>query len=247
MRFLEPTIFKPYKSVSAVFTEKNANAIRSDDNIPGLNFGLNTNISKDEIKKNIGILFQEIDWKGTQIALAEQVHDTNVEFVSSPGFLAETDALITNKKNLALGIQVADCAAVLLSDPESGVIGAAHAGWRGGAAGIVKKTVNLMISAGARPDRMIAYISPCISQEKFETGPEVAVQFPDEFVDYKSYKKPHINLKEFLKFQLLQTGLPPTQIEVSSYCTIRDADKFYSYRRERNKSGRMLAIIKLEK
>jgi len=104
-----------------------------------------------------------------------------------------------------------------------------------------------MISAGARPDRMIAYISPSISQENFETGHEVAAQFPDEFVDYKSYKKPHINLKEFLKFQLLQTGLPATQIEVSRFCTIRDADKFYSYRRERNKSGRMLGIIKLEK
>lgn len=247
MRLLEPAIFKPYKSIAAVFTEKNASTIRSDENIPGLNFGLNTNISKEEIKKNIGILFQEIAWKSTQIALAEQVHDTNVEFVSSPGFLADTDALITNKKNLALGIQVADCAAVLLSDPESGVVGAAHAGWRGGSAGIVKKTVNLMISAGARPDRMVAYISPCISQENFETSSEVASLFPDEFVDYKSYKKPHLDLKGFLKFQLMQTGLPSTQIEVSSYCTIKDAEKFYSYRRERKKSGRMLGIIKLEK
>lgn len=247
MKFLEPTIFKPYKSVTAIFTEKNAEIIHSERTIPGLNFGLNTNISKEEIQKNIDILCEETGWKKTPFALAEQVHDTHVEFVSSPGIFSETDALITNKKNLAIGIQVADCAAVLISDPESGVIGASHAGWRGAAAGVVKKTVNLMISAGARPDRMIAYISPSISQENFEVGHEVAVQFPDEFVDFSSYDKPHLNLKGFLKYQLLQTGIPPSQIEVSGYCTINDADKFYSYRRERKKSGRMLGIIKLEK
>ena len=247
MRILEPTIFKPYKSVTAIFTEKNTEFIHSDKSIPGLNFGLNTNISKEEIQQNIDILCEKTGWNNIPFALAEQVHDTHVEFVSSPGIFQETDALITNKKNLALGIQVADCAAVLISDPENGVIGASHAGWRGGAAGVVKKTVNLMISAGARPDRMIAYVSPSISQENFEVGHEVAAQFPDEFVDFTSYSKPHLNLKSFLKYQLLQTGIPQAQIEVSGYCTINDADKFYSYRRERKKSGRMLGIIKLEK
>ncbi|MGF1669960.1 MAG: polyphenol oxidase family protein, partial [Balneolaceae bacterium] len=146
---------------------------------------------------------------------------------------------------LILGIQVADCAAILLSDPENHIIGASHAGWRGAAAGIVMKTISMMISAGARPDRMIAFISPCISQEKFEVGPEVAEQFPDEYVDSKSFKKPHVDLKGFIKHQLLRTGIPDKQIETSELCTYLDRDKFYSFRRERHRAGRMLGMIRL--
>jgi len=247
MKLLEAGIFKPYKSVAAFFTEKNSTFVNTNKKIPGLNFGLNTGISEKDIKKNIELVCKEVGWKDSKFVLGEQVHDTHVEFVNSPGIYPETDAFITNKSNLILGIQVADCAVVLLSDPENGIIGATHAGWRGAIAGIVKKTVNLMISAGARPDRMIAYISPCISQENFEVGQEVAAQYPVEFVDYTSYKNPHLNLKGFLKNHLEQTGVPSKQIEVSKCCTVNDAEKFYSYRREQKKSGRMLGLIKLEK
>jgi len=247
MNLIEPVIFKPHKHVEACFTEKNPKFSGKAANVHGLNLGLNTEEDASVVDDNIKKLFNHMNWDYSRLVLAKQVHEGHVEFVREPGIYENTDALVTNRPGLVLGIQVADCAAVLLSDPGAGIIGAAHAGWRGALKGIVANTIAKMKKLGARRDRMIAYISPCISLENFEVGSEVANRFPDKFVNYETYKKPHIDLKSFLKHRLQAEGLPETQVEVSSCCTMGNPERFYSYRKERKRAGRMLGLIKLYK
>ncbi len=247
MNLIEPVIFKPHKDVEACFTEKNTDISGKGTKVPGLNLGLNTEEGQTAVEENVKKLFKHLDWDYSRLTLARQVHGNHVEFVKKPGIYENTDALVTNRPGLILGIQVADCAAVLLAAPEYGIIGAAHAGWRGALAGIVAQTVSKMKKLGARRDRMIAFISPCISLENFEVGTEVAEKFPDQFVDYESYDKPHIDLKSYIRHRLLEEGLLGNHIEVSPYCTMNDSARFYSYRRERNNAGRMLGLIKLRK
>lgn len=233
------------KVTQAVFTESNRNIVNTKESIPGLNLGINTNAPDAIIQNNLTLLFAELGWDIHQLATANQVHGSNIQIINKPGIYDNTDGLITKAKNLALGIRVADCAAVLIADPSSEVIGAFHAGWKGAAGNIIPKGITKMISLGADTDQMIAYVSPCISKSNFEVGEEVASKFPDEFVDRVSYTKPHVDLKAFILQQLIQGGLKKLSIEVDECCTVED-DQFYSYRRERSSAGRMLALIKLK-
>lgn len=242
---IQPGIFKDEPGMQAWFTLKNAGRIHSSETPPGLNLGFNTASGPEVVTKNRELLFKGLGLDPDRVAFGRQVHGTRIQFITNGGVYSGTDGLITNIPGLALAIQVADCAAVLLAEPEKRTVAAVHAGWRGAAGNIVPKTIKIMSSNGGNPSCMKAFISPCISSRHFEVDEEVAEQFPNEFVDRKSYKKPHVDLKEFLKYQMMQAGMKQEFIEVDGGCTIGDSKRFYSYRREKNKSGRMLGIIKL--
>lgn len=246
MNFIRPQIFTESSDILAVFTD--ANRLYGSENraISGVDFGLNTLSQKSETKKNYHALIEQLGLQRESIVLANQVHGSHIEIVEKPGVCKNTDGLITKTAGLSLGIQVADCAALLIADDINEVIGAFHAGWRGAAAEIIPKGLEKMKSIGGEPERFKAYISPCISQEMFEVGEEVASQFPDFFVDRTSFPKPHVDLKGFLMHQLIEAGIKMNQIEVSPGCTIQD-DRFFSYRRERENAGRMLGLITLKK
>ncbi|MEX1063028.1 MAG: peptidoglycan editing factor PgeF, partial [Balneolaceae bacterium] len=200
-----------------------------------------------ETENNRQRLYNELGLDPDRVAHAGQVHGDSVKVVTKAGMHPRTDAMITVTRGVALAIQVADCAAVLLADPESHVTGAIHAGWRGAAANIVPKTIQKMTrTASARPEDMLVYIAPCISQHYFEVGPDVASLFPGQFVNTASFSKPHIDLRGFIHQQLLDAGIPEKQIEIDPGCTFRDAPLYYSYRREQEDAGRMLAIIRLK-
>lgn len=215
--------------------------------IKGLNVGLNTNEDQDVLLYNLNAVCSEIRTQMKHIAIAEQVHKDRVRIVEIGGIYPETDAFVTNTPGMALAIQVADCGAVLLGDPKNRVIGAAHAGWRGAVAEIVPKTIRKMEELGAEPDRIRLFLSPCLSMQNFEVGEEVAQHFPDHLVDHAAYEKPHVNLKGLIKEQVINAGVKPSNIVVDDRCTIDHDQLFYSYRREKEQSGRMAGIIKLNK
>lgn len=232
------------ETLSSWFSLRNHESVQTKRTISGLNLGLNTDEAEDVILSNRERLLNEIGLDAHQIAYAVQVHKTNIEVVERGGTYPNTDGFVTNHQNLALAIQVADCAAILFGDPVNKVIGAAHAGWRGAAGDIIPKTISKMKKLGAEVKQIKVYISPCISMANFEVGEEVAEQFPDQFVDRVHYEKPHVNLKEFIRHQLLSEGMMESKIELDTSCTIAE-EKFYSYRRQKQKSGRMMGIIKL--
>jgi len=200
----------------------------------------------DEIISRREQLFKQLGLKSSQVAWAHQVHGNEVKKVSKHGLHTNVDALISTQPGLSLIIQVADCAAVLIYDPNNKITAAVHAGWRGAASNIVGNTLNKMKHMGAEPKEILAYISPCISQTHFEVGEEVAEQFSDRFVDRASFKKPHINLKACIAYQLKSAGVQAKNIEINSQCTVSNSQWLYSYRREKEQSGRMLAVITLQ-
>ena len=241
---IEPEVLGAEEKVKAWFSLKNGGLSTDRQKIPGLNLGFNTAESKKKVVKNRQLLFAALDLDPKWVAFADQVHSNRVRSVSQGGTYPETDGLVTVIPGLTLAIQVADCAAVLLWDDANGVIGALHAGWRGAAGDIVPRGIEEMVKQGADTAKIKAFVSPCIALRNFEVGPEVAVQFPADFVDEENYRKPHVDLKGFLENQLLEAGLNPSHIEIRPECTIDD-ENFYSYRREGETSGRMMALIQL--
>jgi YfiH family protein len=163
--------------------------------------------------------------------------------VDAPGLVPETDGLITATDGLTLGIKVADCAAILFCDPVAGISAAVHAGWRGAVGGIHRNALRMMTEAGCEPGRIQAWISPCIGIAAFEVGEEVADRFPDRFVHREGVAKPHVDLGGFLRAELESIGLSPSHILQDGRCTVEHPELFWSYRREAQDAGRMMALI----
>lgn len=239
-----PVLFSDSKKITTGFTLAARETVNSNGTIAGLNTGENTEAPQEEIEQNLQLVADRAGLSRDQFVLGAQVHSNKVLYTEKPGFYDGFDGYVTRQTGLVLGIKVADCAALLFADEENSVIGAAHAGWKGAVSGIVPNTLQAMIQHGASADKIKAYLSPCISVQNFEVGEEVAVQFPDEVVDRQSYQKPHVDLKKFIRLQLDEAGIRPEHIEIDDRCTMSDS-QFYSYRKERERAGRMLGFITL--
>lgn len=241
---LKPNIFSQRNDVDSYFTLANRDNFRQKNaNISGLHMGVFSHGEDLSVKNNYSLLFEAIGWDPNHLAIAKQVHGSEVKTVSTSGIYHDFDGLVTNQIGLAIGIQVADCAAILLYEPKSKVIAALHAGWRGAIAGIIGEGIKSIKKLDGDPSNLSAYISPCISLQNFEVGSEVANLFPKQFCDFESYDKPHVDLSGYLRDQLIKEGLVNENIETADHCTFA-SDQFFSYRREREGAGRMLALIK---
>ena len=241
---LRPDIFLPSDRIVAGFSTRQGGASKSP--YDSLNLGLSTNDQREHVLENRRRLFESVGFSLDRLAIAGQVHGVECEVVAKPGLYEETDALVSRVPGILLCLSAADCAAVLLADEKNGVVGACHAGWRGAAGGIVKITIDAMCRLGAQVSSISAYVSPCISKESFEVGPEVAKQFDDRVVLNMTGKpRPHVDLKSAIKLQLNQCEIPDWAIEISPHCTFRQTDLFFSYRAEKGLTGRMMGFIGL--
>ncbi len=183
-----------------------------------------------------------------------QVHSADVvtlteSFATRP----RADAMVTRTPGLALGILTADCQPVLFSDPEAGVIGAAHAGWRGVKDGVLEATVSAMTRLGATPQGITAVIGPCISQSAYEVGPEFFESFTDDDPDTARFfangsgDRMVFDLPAYGLARLRAAGVG--HAEWTRHCTYRDPARFYSFRRTTHAGeadyGRLISVIRL--
>jgi YfiH family protein len=164
----------------------------------------------------------------------------------------EADGLCSDSPNLSLAIYVADCVPVLLADPVTGAFAALHSGWRGTVAGVVAAGVNALADKfGSRPTDLRAALGPAIGPCCFEVGPEVVAAFealvPDAHesgIVRPGPHKPHVDLRLYLRLQLLQMGVRPEHIDACPACTFCDGqDRFYSYRRFGRATGQMVGFV----
>jgi len=179
----------------------------------------------------------------TKIAVVNEKLDANLEGV---------DALMTNLKEVCIGVSTADCIPVLLYDRKQQAVCAIHAGWRGTVQRIVEKAVAKMSAVyGTKAEDIVAQIGPGIHLESFEVGDEVYQAFETEGFDMeaisKKYEKWHIDLPECNRLQLLSTGIPAHQITVSPICTFQQSDTFFSARKLGIQSGRIFTGIILRR
>jgi len=159
------------------------------------------------------------------------------------------DALTSVRGGPAVLVRVADCVPVLLADPKSGAVAAVHAGWRGVVAGVVPAAVDALGRLGADPRHLVAAVGPCISAKHFEIGPEVAKELANADLAASVVApgvhgpKHHADLVLAVRTQLERCGVAPANIDAEPPCTYADRARFFSYRRDGARSGRLAAII----
>jgi YfiH family protein len=175
----------------------------------------------------------------THLVGVTQIHGTGVIDVQSPwpaGAGPRADAMITGVPGLALGVITADCAPVLFHDPHTGLIGAAHAGWRGAAAGILDQVVSAMAAKAADPSRLVAVVGPCIAQASYEVGPDlrdaVLPTLPDAqrfFTQGRPPDRYHFDLAGYCLARLHEAGV--VNAHALGLDTLSDEQRFFSHRR----------------
>ena len=172
------------------------------------------------------------------MASLKQIH-SNVALVGDrSGCAGEGDALVTQSPGVALSVRTADCFPILLADPETRAVAAVHAGWRGTVAGVVPSTLARMRSEfGTDPGNVYAAIGPGIGSCCYEVGLEVARQFGME-------EAGKLDLAVENRIQLIAAGLKPERIELAGSCTFCNPDLFFSWRRDRERAGRMISFIR---
>jgi YfiH family protein len=175
-----------------------------------------------------------------------QVHGVEVVDAAAVTAPVTADAAWTRGHRVVCAVQVADCMPVLLADRAGTVVGIAHAGWRGLAAGVIERTVAAMRSPGAA---LVAWLGPAIGQDAFEVGPEVRAAFADEDPGAATAFRPgapgkwHADLAALARRRLARLGV--TDIAGGTWCTYADQARFFSYRRSRT-TGRMAALVWLD-
>ena len=180
-----------------------------------------------------------------------QVHGDGLQVVESAATFANSqkaDALVTSDPAAALAVRTADCVPILLATVDGQHVAVVHAGWRGVIAGAVAVAVRSLRDHG-HSQAVVAAIGPCISADAFEVGHEVADEFRRAFGSQAPVTKPadggkpHVDLREAVRLQLLDLGLDQAHIDGSDRCTVRDRDEFFSHRRDDGVTGRMAALI----
>jgi YfiH family protein len=191
------------------------------------------------------------------VVTAHQVHSAAAVVIDAPWGMPErprADAIVTSTPGLAVAVLSADCAPVLFADAEAGVVAAAHAGWRGAIGGVLEATLAAMERAGARRERTVAAVGPCIGQAAYEVGPE----FEQEFLRHDAgnarffrraspESRPHFDLAGYAQRRLHQAGM--SSVHTQNACTYVQANEFFSYRRSSARKepdyGRLISAIVL--
>jgi polyphenol oxidase len=211
----------------------------------GMNLSYGVGDDPANVAENRRRFFLPLGFTESQSAIPHQCHSNNVQLVSGPGSYEACDGLVTRKKGLPLVVTVADCLPVILFDPESEALGVVHAGWRGTTQGIAAEAVEIMVrQCGASTGEMIAYLGPSAGVCCYEVGREVAELFSLDQVEQRNDRL-YLNLKKANCDQLVSMGLNEQNIEISPFCTICTPQYFHSHRRDRNNSGRMMAVATL--
>ncbi|MGE5314587.1 MAG: peptidoglycan editing factor PgeF [Acidobacteriota bacterium] len=210
----------------------------------GLNMSVNVGDNPEHVRENRSLFFHELKIGIEQMAFPLQHHTANVRIAEHPGTYEYCDALITKTPNIFIGITTADCVPIMMYDPVTKTAAGIHAGWRGTASKIVKKTIaKMLVLCEVRPANLRVFIGPSASRCCYEVGEDVARQFPESVVDRNGDGRFMLDVKEANRIQLAECGIPEAQMEISPLCTITERGMFHSYRREGPNSGRMMAVI----
>lgn len=224
--------------------------------LAAMNIGTHRGDTRENVLENYRILGDAVGFSPENLVLTHQTHTDIVRQVGEKergaGLFApeltDCDALITDTPGLGLVVFSADCTPVLLFDPVTGAVGAAHAGWRGTAAGIAAKTVEAMTRAfGSKPGDIRAAIGPNIGPCCFETDADVpeamvsALGREAESAIRQAGQKYYVNLKELNALWLARAGV--TSVDISPECTACQPEKYWSHRRVGGHRGSQGAII----
>jgi purine-nucleoside/S-methyl-5'-thioadenosine phosphorylase / adenosine deaminase len=202
-----------------------------------LNTGSGSDDNSEHVEENRARVAKSLGTNSAQLLSNHQIHSTHVVVAKSAWGKNErpkADAIVTNIPGLALSALSADCAPILFADSKAGVIGAAHAGWRGALEGVTDETIKAMVGLGAQRKNIVAAVGPCIGPQHFEVGPEFVDAFifenPDsaELFRKGGGDRSYFDIKTYLVRKLLAVGLG--QAVALPSCTYAQNDDYFSYR-----------------
>lgn len=212
----------------------------------------------EHVRENLARVAQALGLSAERIYVAAQVHDRGVIVLSgseAASAVARTaaDAIVSRAAGApeapaGCGVRTADCVPILLADPQSGRVAAVHAGWRGVVREVIANAIDHMVTLGSQRAALLAAIGPHIGPDAFEVGDDVALELirassAEDVVQRLPDGKAHVNLARIARAQLCAAGLSGERIEQLPGCTHRDASRYFSFRRDGKRSGRMLSVI----
>jgi hypothetical protein len=228
--------------------------------------------TRENVSKNRALLQAAVGAENLDLVLLKQIHSDVIHTISSRVTEPhQGDATTTNRPDLLLGVQTADCVPLLFVDPKKRAVAAVHAGWRGTLARIAEKTVGRMkMEFGSEPKDLLVALGPSIGPCCYEVGAELVIKFAAQFADADDYfdearsgeepnplqwlnmappghqpppKNVHLDLRKANRSQLIAAGVREKNIYVSDLCTACRTDLLFSYRKEGPRSGRLLSVI----
>lgn len=222
-----------------------------------LNGGVGSNDNATQVAENRARMAAALEVAAERFLTAHQIHSPQVvvaEAAWSNAARPRADAIVTRMRALAIGVSTADCGPVLLADPAAGVIGAAHAGWRGALAGVVEATVEAMVQLGAGRGAIRAAVGPLIRQPSYEVGPDLIARFAAEDPASSRFFAPagrdghaQFDLGGYIGARLTRAGV--RQVQDLGLCTYADPARFFSFRRSTHRGeadyGRHINAIAL--
>jgi YfiH family protein len=220
-----------------------------------LNAGFGSKDKSANVAQNRALIAHTLGLLPQNCVTPYQIHSAKTVRVETPwphDQAPEADSLVTNQPHIGLGILTADCGPVLFADRKAGVIGCAHAGWKGALGGVLESTLETMESLGSKRENITAALGPMIGFEAYEVGPEFYEQFISKNCEYEAFFKSSdhedhflFNLPGFIAYRLTCAGLQT--LDNVSQCTYRHQDLFFSYRRSVHQKekdyGRLLSMI----
>jgi len=223
-----------------------------------LNCGLGSGDDPEAVTENRARAAAQMDVRPERLVTCYQIHSPAclvVEKPWGPDERPQADAMATKVPGLALGILTADCAPVLFADERARVVGAAHAGWKGAKGGVLEATLARMVELGARVERIVAVIGPCIAMRSYEVGPEFPTPFLTEDERTRDFFAPArreghflFDLAGYVGHRLAKAGVE--MVQRSPNDTVAEETRFFSYRRAclrgEKDYGRGLSAIALQ-
>ncbi|MCL4364261.1 peptidoglycan editing factor PgeF [Patescibacteria group bacterium] len=186
----------------------------------------------------------EISYK--KVVIPEQIHSVNIGFFKSKAIdrlekVDETDGILTNEQGIVLTVVTADCCPIIFVDKDAKLVGISHQGWRGSVKRLVQKMIEKMIDRGAKIESIRVAIGPAIGECCYDVDDDRYFEFKEEFDGYSDkifhHRKErwHLNLALLNYLLLLEKGLKKDQIDFFPFCTRCDKDRFFSFRRDKDK------------
>jgi len=232
-----PTVFDDWPGVVA------AMSLRASGEPGAYNMSFTSGDATEAVAHNRTHLTALLGFSADDLVTQRQVHGCEVAHVTRAHAGGDSDALLTSDTGILLAVSVADCVPVLLFDPETGVVGGIHSGWRGTVADVVASTFRcLRDDLGVVPSRVLCFVGASAGVCCYEVGEDVAMMFPAQRRHQLSSGTWLLDNRGTVVDQLLEQGVAASHIEIDMRCSICDTT-FHSHRRDRMRSGRMLAVI----
>lgn len=265
MNYIEFDAFKPFRNILAGMSIRTDDASLENSPYGSGHLGILSAEYRTEAAGNFKKFIEGLPEKPKQIYATEQVHKDHIEIIEADSFklgygeslpdtaiLSETDGALTNLPGVFIATFYADCTPILLWDPVKQVGGVVHSGWRGTAQKIGFKAVKLMIEKyNSHPKDIVAVIAPSAGDCCYEVDSHVKSHFQNENEFFILPTDPckighyRMNIKGINRKWLLEAGLKAEHIEISPVCTLCD-HRFYSFRNENGKTGRMCAFFMIK-